>query len=76
MALLNLSWNRKPFKEEGDRIFFSYDDKISMSIEYYDPEAANAKSTHPGIQKSLTNGKIKYQSKAFLPKVVEISLRH
>ena len=29
-----------------------------MSIEYYDPEAANAKATHPGIQKSLTNGKI------------------
>lgn len=48
----------KPFKEEGDRIFFSYDDKISMSIEYYDPEAANAKATHPGIQKSLTNGKV------------------
>ena len=48
----------KPFKEEGDRIFFSYDDKISMSIEYYDPEAANAKPSHPGIQKSLTNGKI------------------
>ena len=29
-----------------------------MSIEYYDPEAANAKATHPGIQKSLTNGKV------------------
>ena len=30
-----------------------------MSIEYYDPEASNAKATHPGIQKSLlTNGGI------------------
>ena len=29
-----------------------------MSIEYYDPEAANAKVSHPGVQKSLTNGKI------------------
>ena len=29
-----------------------------MSIEYYDPEAANAKATHPGIQTSLTNGKV------------------
>ena len=27
-----------------------------MSIEYYDPESSNAKATHPGIQKSLTNG--------------------
>ena len=48
----------RPFKEEGDRIFFSYDDKISMSIEYYDSEASNAKPTLPGIQKSLTNGGI------------------
>ena len=55
---LSLDDPSKPFKEEGDRIFFSYDDKISMSIEYYDPEAANAKATHPGIQKSLTNGKV------------------
>ena len=49
----------KPFKEEeGERIFFSYDDKISMSIEYYDPESSNAKAPHPGIQKSLPNGGI------------------
>ena len=27
-----------------------------MSIEYFDPEASYAKATHPGIQKSLTNG--------------------
>ena len=29
-----------------------------MSIEYYDPEASNAKATNPGFQKSLTNGGI------------------
>ena len=35
----------KPFKaEEGERIFFSLDDKISMSIEYYDPDSTDRKS--------------------------------
>ena len=33
-----------PYKEERERIFFSYDDKISMSIEYYDPEADSNKA--------------------------------
>ena len=45
-----------PYKEERERIFFSYDDKISMSIEYYDPEADSNKAPYPGIQKSLSNG--------------------
>ena len=43
-------------KKSVNEFFFSYDDKISMSIEYYDPEADSNKAPYPGIQKSLSNG--------------------
>ena len=46
----------KPFKaDDGERLFFSFDDKISMSIEYYDPDSSSV-DQKAGSMALLSNG--------------------